>query len=61
MTGPIDTDAQLDWIAPATLGTYTIRYTVVATEGTFSDDVVVTVVGAPTGPQTITPDRKSVV
>lgn len=53
MTGPIDSDAELNWVAPTTTGTYVIRYAVDANEGTFSDDVVVTVVDAPTGPQTV--------
>ncbi|HYH26976.1 MAG TPA: hypothetical protein VD834_16645 [Blastococcus sp.] len=55
MTGPIDFDAELDWTAPSTLGDYVLRYEVESNEGTFSDDVVVSVVGVPTGPQTVTP------
>ena len=53
MTSPIDHDSELNWVAPATLGKYTIRYTVEAAEGTFSDDLDVQVVAAPIGPQTI--------
>lgn len=56
MTGPIDSDNELNWVAPALTGTYVIRYTAEGNEGTFSDDVVVTVVDAPSGPQTIVPD-----
>jgi hypothetical protein len=56
VTGPIDTDAQLDWVAPATPGQYVIRYTATGNEGTYSDDVVVTVTDVPTGPQAFTPD-----
>lgn len=55
MTGPIDFDGELDWTAPEAEGAYVLRYEVVANEGTFSDDVVVQVVAAPTGPQTFYP------
>ena len=53
MTTPIDHDSELNWVAPTTTGTYVVRYTVTSAEGTFSDDVAITVVSAPTGPQTI--------
>jgi len=55
MTGPIDFDAELDWTTPSVEGDYVLRYEVVSNEGTFSDDVTVQVVAAPTGPQTVTP------
>ena len=53
MTGPIDSDAQLNWVAPTTLGRYVIRYEVESDQGTFNDDVAVTVIDLPTGPQTV--------
>src|SRR5690606_33380929 len=52
----IDTDDELNWVAPTVPGDYVIRYEVDAAEGTFSDDLVVTVSDAPTGPQTLYPD-----
>ena len=53
MTQPIDNDAQLNWVAPTTTGKYTVRYEVDADQGTFVDDVDITVIELPTGPQTI--------
>ena len=53
MTSPIDNDSELNWVPPTTLGKYTVRYTVEADQGTFSDDVDIQVVAAPTGPQII--------
>jgi hypothetical protein len=55
VTGPIDNDAELNWVPPTTPGDYAIRYEADSAEGTFTDDVVVTVVPAPTGPQNIYP------
>jgi len=56
VTSPIDSDVELNWVAPTTTGTYVIRYSVDADQGTFSDDVTVTVIDAPVGVQTIYPD-----
>ena len=52
----IDSDAELNWVAPLVPGEYVIRYTATGNEGTFSDDVIVTVSEVPTGPQTAIPD-----
>ncbi|MGH8883325.1 MAG: hypothetical protein ACRD0P_39295, partial [Stackebrandtia sp.] len=56
MTGPIDFDSELNWIPPSVPGDYVIRYEVTGNEGTFSDDLVVTVSEVPTGPQTVVPE-----
>jgi hypothetical protein len=51
----IDADANLDWTTPAVVGDYVLRYTATGNEGTVSDDVVVSVVALPSGPQSIHP------
>lgn len=56
LEGPIDEDDELNWTVPSVPGAYTIRYEVVADQGTFSDDVLVTVSEVPTGAQTLYPE-----
>jgi hypothetical protein len=53
VTTPIDNDDELNWVAPSTLGKYVIRYEVESDQGTFADDVDITVIDLPTGPQTV--------
>lgn len=51
----VDTDDELNWVAPSVPGDYVIRYEVTSAEGTFTDDLTVTVSDVPTGPQTVYP------